>query len=410
MRDTELYRHLLGLVSPWSVSRVELHLEEQRIDVYAAHHSPKTWPCPACGKACRLHDHDAERTWRHLDSCQFKTLLHARIPRVDCPQHGVRQVQVPWAEPRSRFTTLFECFAIDVLLVADIKGAAKILGISWDEAHHLMERAVERGLARRPHVVPKRLGVDEKSIAKGQTYATVSTDLDTGIVLEVAEGRTKQSVFRSLGRFSLESLSHVEAVAMDMSPTYRAAIRACVAGADEKIVFDRFHIVQHMNHAVDRVRRRENKQLVAEGDETLVGTTPMWRYGRENLPEKYRPTFAELKDTTLKTARAWAIKEQLRDLWDQPSEQAATDWWKRWYFWATHSRLDPVKTVAKMIRDHLPNVLTFFTHRITNATTEAINGVIQTLSKRAYGFRNFDHFRTAVLFRCGGFQLYPALA
>jgi transposase len=155
MQDTELYRVLLGLESPWTVARVALDVKKQRVDVYAEHANRKTWPCPECQSLCGLHDHDEERTWRHLDSCQFQTHLHARIPRIRRDEHGVRQVKVPWAEPRSRFTLLFERFAINVLWETDVLGAARILDISWDEAHGIMERAVARGMRRRAHTVPE---------------------------------------------------------------------------------------------------------------------------------------------------------------------------------------------------------------------------------------------------------------
>ena len=135
VRDTELYRQLLGLEKPWTVDRVELDVKQQRVDVWAKHDQMKAWPCPECSKDCGLHDHDEERTWRHLDSCAFQTHLHARVPRVRCHDHGVRQVRVPWAEPTARFTALFERLAIDVLLETSISGATKILGLSWDEAH-----------------------------------------------------------------------------------------------------------------------------------------------------------------------------------------------------------------------------------------------------------------------------------
>lgn len=131
MRDTDLYRQLLGLEKPWTVDRVELDVSQQRVDVFAKHDKLKAWPCPECGKPVGLHDHDAERMWRHLDSCGFQTFLHARFPRVNCPEHGVRQARVPWAEPRARFTALFERFAIAVLLETSISGATEILGISF---------------------------------------------------------------------------------------------------------------------------------------------------------------------------------------------------------------------------------------------------------------------------------------
>jgi transposase len=408
VRDTDLYRQLLGLESPWLVERVDLDMKGHRVDVYAAHEPSATWTCPECKKDCGLHDHDAERVWRHLDSCGFGTYLHARVPRVNCSEHGVRQARVPWAEPKSRFTALFERFAIEVLLETSITGAAKILGLSWDECHHLMERAVARGLARRSHQAPRTLGIDEKSLAKGHRYATIASDLDTGHVINVAEGRTKASLLSCLGNFSIDELSEIEAVAMDMSGAYFHQIRAIVDDADKKIVFDRFHIAAHMNDAVDKVRRGENKVMRADGDERLVGSKHMWLYGEENLPDKYAASFAALRSSNLKTARAWAIKESLRGFWEQPSRAAGERWWQRWYSWAIRSRLAPVMKVAAMLKRHLPNVLTYFTHRITNAGSEAINSVIQMLKKRAFGYRSFANFRTVVLFRCGGLSLLPS--
>jgi transposase len=413
VRDTDLYRQLLGLQKPWTVDRVELDMKQQRVDVFAKHEKSNAWTCPECDSPCGLHDHDEERMWRHLDSCGFQTFLHARIPRVKCPEHGVRQVRVSWAEPKSRFTALFERFAIDVLLETSITGATTILRISWDEAHHIMERAVARGMARRPHRVPKYLGIDEKSLAKGQRYATMVCDLEHGHVIDLAEDRTKDSVLRCLGRYSINDLSAVEAIAMDMWEPYILQLRAIVDDADDKIVFDRFHIVGHMNEALDQVRRRENKALRAEGDDRLVGSKHLWLYGAENLANskadlETKLAFAELRSSNLKTARAWALKESLRGLWKQRSRAAGEQWYRRWYSWAIRSRLTPVKKVAAMVKRHLHNVLTYFKHRITNAGSEAINSVVQMLKKRAFGYRSFENFRTVVLFRCGGLDLYPS--
>lgn len=411
MRDTDLYRQLLGLEKPWSVDRVELDVKKQRVDVWTKHDKPKSWTCPTCEKSVGLHDHDEERAWRHLDSCGFQTFLHARIPRVSCPEHGVHQVRVSWAEPKARFTALFERFAIDVMLETSISGAGSILKLSWDEAHHIMERAVARGLVRRPNVVPKQLGVDEKSLAKGQRYATMLCDLEHGHVIELAEGRSKESLRHCLGKFSMNELAGVEAIAMDMWEPYAQVFRALVENADDKIVFDRFHIVAHANAAVDQVRRRENKRLRIEGDDRLVGSKHHWLYGGGLPADRYnlaaRVAFVELRESNLQTSRAWALKESLRALWSQRTRAAGERWWEDWYSWAIRSQLTPIKKVAAMIKRHLPNVLTYFKHRITNAGSEAINSVVQMLKKRAFGYRNFENFRTVVLFRCGGLDLYP---
>jgi transposase len=408
VKDTELYRHLLGIEKPWTVARVDLAVKEQRVDVFVEHKPGEEFTCPECGKKLGVYDHAEERTWRHLDSCQFATMLRARVPRVECPDHGVRQASVPWAEPRSRFTLLFERFAISVLLETDVAGAAKILGISWDEAHHLMQRAVARGRARKPRGLARRIGIDEKAIAKRHRYLTIVSDIDRGTVEFLAEGRTKESLFSYLAPFTVVEVAGVEAIAMDMwSPYFETATRWIPFAAD-KIVFDRYHIVQHMNQAVDQVRRAESKTLAAEDDSTLKGTRYLWLYGQENVPESRADQFASLRRMNLKTARAWAIKELLRDLWECPTGEDAQAFHARWHGWATRCQLTPVRKVAAMVKSHLHNILTYYTHRITNAVSEGLNSAIQTIKKRAGGYRNVENFKTAIYFHCGGLDLYPS--
>ena len=148
MRDVDLYRQVLGLEAPWTVTCVDLSVTEERVDVWAGHAARVRWPCPTCGKELPVYDHAAERAWRHLDTCQCVTSLHARPPRVACPDHGVRPVRLPWAESHERFTLLFERLAIDVLKECDIRGATRILRISWDEAWHLLAPGGRPGPAR----------------------------------------------------------------------------------------------------------------------------------------------------------------------------------------------------------------------------------------------------------------------
>jgi len=407
VKDTELYRHLLGIEKPWNVARVELDVKEQQVNVFVEHKAGQEFTCPECERKLGVYDHAEERSWRHLDSCQFATMLRARIPRVQCPEHGVRQASVPWAEPRSRFTLLFERFAIDVLLETDVAGAAKILGISWDEAHHLMQRAVARGRARKPRGLARRIGIDEKAIAKRHKYLTIVSNLDSGTVEFLAEGRTKASLFSYLAPYTLVEAAEIEAIAMDMWSPFFEIATAWIPFAADKIVFDRYHVVQHMNHAVDQVRRAESKALWQGGDATLKGTRYLWLYGKENVPEHRAEEFATVRALTLKTGRAWAIKEMLRDLWNCRSRKAAESFHARWHAWAVRSRLPAVFKVAKMVKSHLHNILTYYAHGITNAVSEGINSAIQTIKKRAGGYRNVENFKTAIYFHCGGLDLYP---
>ena len=408
MDSVELYRQLLGLTAPWTVERVELDMANQHVEVHVGHPAGQRFACPQCGCELGVYDHSAERVWRHLDSCQFLTYVHARPPRVSCPEHGVLQVTLPWAQAGSRFTNLFEALAIDVLLAANVKRAAGILRITWNEAWHLMERAVMRGRTAKGEELPKHIGIDEKAIAKGHRYMTLVCDLQAATVEYIGEDRKEVSLTAYFDPFPIERREKIEAISLDMWPAYISACRDKVPGADGKMVFDRFHIMRHVLDAVDKVRKQEHKALRESGDETLSKSKYLWLTNPANMTDAARERFDELKALELRTGRAWALKEALRQLWSYTSEAWATKFWKRWYYWATHSRLAPMIESAKLIARHLPNVLTYFTHRITNAVAEGLNSKIATVQKRACGYRNPNHFKIAIYFHCGGLNLYPA--
>jgi transposase len=407
MQDRELYRQLLGLLSPWSVDDVKLDINGKRVDVFVGHPDGLKWPCPTCKKELPIYDHSEERTWRHLDTCQCKTYLHAKPPRVNCPEHGVRQVILPWAEDMARFTAVFERFAIDVLQECSIFGATEILDVSWDEAFHIMCKAVGRGLIRKDNSVPALMGIDEKSIAKGQQYLTIVDDIEKGIVDYVGETRTKECLEKYFKTKSIENLSKIKAIATDMWDPYISAIRECVPEGEEKIVFDKYHVLNYLGKAVDDVRKDEHKALTAEGIDLLKGTKYLWLYNENNIPSKFKEHFDALKFLNLKTGRAWAIKELFREFYEYTYTAWAGRFWKRWFNWATHSRLTPIVEAAKTLGRHIKNILTYFRHPITNATSEGLNSKIQTIKKQSYGFSNPDHFKQAIYFHCGGLDLYP---
>jgi len=407
MQDTELYRHVLGIEEPWRVDRVQLNIKAERVDVWAVHGEGVRFPCPECGAAFPVYDHAPERIWRHLDTCQFKTFLHARIPRVECPTHGVKQTRVGWAEEKSRFTALFERLAIMVLKETNIEGAGELLRISWDEAWHILERAVGRGRERKKRWVVKKMGVDEKSLGKGHNYLTLVYDLDTATVEHIEDGRKKESLDGYFRLLKPRQRAKIQAIAADIWDPYLASIREHVPEAGEKLVFDRYHLMTHMVKAVDTVRKQEHREMMGEGNVLLTGTKYLWLYSRENVPQGKRRMFSSLRRRRLRTARAWALKEELRGLWSYYSETWARKHFTNWYGWAIRSRLKPVKAVARMFRKYLDNILTYLKHRITNAVSEGVNSTIQTIKKMACGFRNRDHFKLAIFFHCGGLDLYP---
>lgn len=408
MRDTELYRVLLGLQTPWFIERVELKLEQSQVDLWLNHDPKHSFQCPDCGEGCPIHDHAPERTWRHLDTMQYRTVIHAQVPRIDCGIHGVRQVRVPWAEQRSRFTALFERFAIDVMRETDLTGARRILGLSWDEVWNLQQRAVRRGLARKNHAAPQQIGVDEKAIAKGHQYMTLVANLDEPRIEWVEIGREAESLAGYFRALPPEELQRIEAVAMDMWPAFLKATRDWLAEADEKIVYDRFHVTRELLEAVDRARKLEHRHLMREGDPTLKGTKYLWLLDRRRFTGTQRRVFAQLRQINLKTSRAWAIKEQLRELWGYAKPWRGQRHWKQWFFWATHSQIAPIIKAARKLRRHVRYILNYFTHPITNALSESLNAQIEKIKRMAFGFRNQENFKTAIYFHCGGLDLYPS--
>ena len=408
VQDRELYSQILGVKDPWQVERVELKLEQGEVHVHLAHEPERQWPCAECGKLCALYDHQPERRWRHLDTCQFQTILHATPPRSDCPEHGPRTVKLPWAEPGSRFTALFERLAIDWMLAASQKAVADQLRLSWDEVHAIQERAVKRGLQRRKAEPIARLGVDEKSFTRGHRYFTLVNDLVRSRVLFVAENRTTESLDEFWSSLSDEQIHAVEAVAMDMWDPYVNSTLSHLPEAQSKIVFDKFHIAKHLSEAVDLVRRRENKQLRARGDDRLTGTRYDWLRHPARMEPEDRKEFTALRNSGLKTARAWALKEAMMAFFEYFYERPARKHFRWWHIWAMRSRLKPMAEKARMIKRRFENVVTYLHHRITNAASESINSKIQWVKYTARGFRNQTNFITAIYFHCGGLDLMPA--
>ena len=400
------YALLLGIHTPWDISDVALRLSEHRVDI-VIEHTGEVDACPVCGAECPRYDLRPSRTWRHLDTMQFATYLHCETPRVKCSEHGVKSVAVPWAGKNSRFTLLFEAFAIRVLQAArSVEDARKLLGLNWHQVNAIKSRAVERGLARREEEQVPYLGMDEKSFRRGHDYITCAVDLERSRVLEVVDKRT-QAASRQLLETALskEQRSRVEAVAVDMWPAFANAVEETLSNA--VIVHDRFHVSKHLNESVDKVRRQENKQLIRQGDHRLKGSRYLWLVNEENVNEKFAEAFTALKGSDLKVARAWAIKELFRDFWGYASRGWGRRHFNRWYSWAIRCRLEPIKKVARMLKRHLENLLNYFEHPISNAASEGMNAKIQLLKSDARGFRSFQGYRSSILFHCGGLDMDP---
>ncbi len=406
MQSGEVFEQLLAITRPWYVGEVDLALSEQKVRVYVELGPDAITVCPECGSPCPGYDR-RKRQWRHLDTMQYETLVIAEVPRVKCPDHGVHQISVPWAEDTSRFTALFEALVINWLHEASFAAVSRQLRLSWDQVAGIQDRAVKRGLARRSLTSPRIIGVDETSFQKRHEYVTSVVDIDAGVVLHVADGRTQAALDGFYQMLGEAGCTEIEAVAMDMWPAYINSTQEHVPEADRKIVFDKFHIAMHLGDAVDKVRRQEHRALQAQGDDRLKKSKYLWLTNPANQNRKQKNAFQSLRHSELKVARAWAIKELAMTLWGYVSRGWAERMWKRWYSWAIRCRLEPIKKVARMIKRHWQGVINAVTSNITNASSEGMNSKIQWIKRKACGYRNRERFRNAIYFHLGGLDLYP---
>jgi transposase len=403
MKDTVLYEQILGLQTPWSVNKVELSLEERRVVVEVIL-KKQVWADPTDATK-RAHINGwSERQWRHLDTCQFETVIKARVPQLKYSDGTVEELSVPWAERYSRVTTMMAGFVIQLLKACSTtKAVCTLTRLSWSTVNTIMVGAVERGMLRRGEEKIAYLGIDEKSSEKGHTYASILTDIERSRVLDLVSERKLGAATALLKTLTPTQRTAVKAVAMDMWPAYMSAARRCLPQAD--IVHDKFHISKYLGEAVDAVRKQEHRTLCQAGTSPLTGSKWAWLRNYPDGRSAEAISFRALNQLNLKTSRAWRIKENFTQFWSYSYKGAAKRFFKVWSNNAMRTRLEPVKKVVKMLRRHEEGLLNFSQHRISNACAEGFNSAIQLIKANARGFRNFTNYRARTLFHCGKLDL-----
>ena len=399
MNEKDLFGLALGLVLPWYIEKVEFDAPGKRLDLFLDFKRGSRFPCPECGEPSPVYD-TAERTWRHLDFFQHKAYLTARAPRTDCPKCGVKQAAVPWARPGSGFTLLFEALVLCLAKEMTVTAAAELASVNQMSVWRILERYVEEAVKAADLSDVKAVGIDECSKQKGHKYITTFCDLDKSRVVYVAEGRGSDTLEAFAGHLDAKDVDpgQIEEVCCDMWPAYLSGIEENLPEA--AVTFDRYHVMAKMNKAVDEVRRLEAKE-----EFLLKETRYIWLKNPENLTRKQRLKLNSVKEQDLKTVRAYHIKLALQRLWEFTYMAAASKYLKKWYFWATHSRLEPVVEVAKLIKRHEEGILRFLKSRITNGIVEGLNSKIKTALKRAYGFKSFNYYRTIIYLVAGKLNL-----
>jgi len=405
-----LYKDIIGVQYPWTITAVTKDEVSRKITVRIEYDQEKTIACPICANSTKRHDHRV-RVLRYLDTCQYETFLEVYVPRIKCTKDGVQQIEIPFAEKHSRFTSRFERAIIVWLQDSPISAVAENFKLSWDEVDGIMQRAVGRGLKRRAKRAVSNIGIDEVAYQKGHEYVTTILDKDRDCVMDVLDDRKSETLEKWLKTQENMDLSGINSISMDMWDPFIKAVREAVPGWEGKIAFDRFHVSQKFNEALDKVRRREHKALLKEmGESPLSKTRFLWMTNSNRTDNRAgkRKAFLSLTRLNLETAKAWKIKETANSLWDYLYMNVAEEAWTKLLWWISHCRIPEMIKVGQTIKNYFYGILNAIRYKATNAMVEAKNSSIQYIKRMARGFRNRKRFRNAILFHLGKLDLFPS--
>jgi transposase len=399
MRDAELFQVALGLSFPWKVMSSDFDAQAGRLDIRIDFPRGSRFCCPTCGTSGPAYD-TREMTWRHLNFFQHEAHLHARVPRVQCSRCGVKRAAVPWARDGSGFTLLFEALIIAMARTMPVRTVARMVGEHdtrlWPIVHHYVETARDAA----DHSEVTRVAFDETSARRGHDYVTLFADLEKRRVLFATDGKDSATV----AAFAADLTAHggdpqaVAEVCIDMSQAFIKGVTEHLPQAG--ITFDKFHAIAIVNEAVDKVRRSEQKSRPE-----LKNTRYIWLKNTTNLTGSQADTLDDLSQSNLKTARAYRIRLAFQDLYSQPSGEDAEAYLKKWYFWATHSRLPPIIEAAKTVKRHWDGILRWFETTIANGFMEAINSLVQAAKAKARGYRSTRNLKAIIYLIAGKLEI-----
>ena len=361
--------------------------------------------CGVCRQRClEVHDIRPEREWRDLSMRKLPLKLRYRPRRVECPRCGVRVEDFPWAEPWARVTTALSHAVAVLARELSWKGTAREYGLNWKSVATMVKRAVQYGLEHRKRPPVHAIGIDEVSRRKGQVYLTVVYDLERRVLLWVGEDRTEEAVrpffTQEMGKRRCQTL---QLVCMDMWAAYAKLVRDYAVNA--QILFDRFHIVKHLNEAVDAARRDLWRQLTTQERVSFKGTRWLLLKNPWNLSSGQKERLSTLVRWNSPRVRAWYLKESFQLFWTYRQPWRAQQHLLKWMNSAMRSRLDPFKKFVGMLRSHLDGVLAWTKTRLSNGAVEGMNNKIKSISHRSFGFRTAENFIAAIYHCCARLPL-----
>lgn len=392
MFTEQFFELLLDFGEDWVVKQVTTNRETNEVDIQIEYFGNG-----------RIYDYAPMRRWRHLDTMQFKTFINCRLPRLNI-DGKVKTLAPPWADKHERHSYLFESAVIDVLQATKNQTqTARLMRCPFDVVNRIIHRASSRGMERRQKVkeIYENISVDEKSFQRGHCYATILSHPESERVLEVAAGRTLEACRSLITTTSTdEQRKAVKTISMDLWKAFMTMAAEQLPEAE--IIHDKFHLIKYLNEAIDKVRRRETKQhtQLKESRYALLKN-------KENLTEKQRLKFEEIRAANYEVSRVWEARENFREIFSNASREESEAIFRVWSEAVKESGIKEIMKVEETFANHLRGVLNAMTSKWSNAKAERMNGKIQLLKSIARGYRKFENFRSAILFFYGKLSLFP---
>lgn len=401
-KNTEAYMEaLLGLPSPYVVDRMELNDAALCVRIHVRYDADEY--VDGSGGRFGLYDHAPEREWQHLPWFQYKTIIVCSLPRYKDGEGKVKTVLAPWATERKGYTHLFSAFVIEALLAVKVQSkVAELFRTTSYMVRSIMEDAVERGMEHRGLVEGLRhVSLDEKAYSRGHTYASILMDTTGGRVLDMVQDRTEESTrelfLKVTGQLVCDS---IERVNLDMWKPYMKVAQDVAPNALQ--VHDKFHLFKKLSEAIDTTRRGEVKQCPQ-----LKGGRYAVLKNAENRTAKQQEQFQLIDAMNLKTAHAWRIRENFKEVFCEREPEQVANLFDQWASNALQAGISAVTKVVNTFQNHLTGILNAVITATTSAAHERTNGSIQSILAKARGFKSFERFRINALFYFGKLDLAP---
>lgn len=388
-----LFEMALNIVEPWFIKDIDFNVAQKRLNIIIDfkegskfYYKDEKENIDGYFKAYDT----VEKEWRHLNFFQHECFMKARIPRVDAGNNKIRLITAPWEGFCNGFTLLFEALILQLVRYMPVHQVGNLTNVSDYRIWNLLERYVEKVRAKNDYSNVETVGVDETSSKKGHNYITLFVDLKEKKTIFITEGKGSETVkdfVKDLEQHKGDA-EKIKDVSCDMSPAFIKGVKENLPFAE--ITFDKFHILKIINEAVDEVRRSEAKE-----NSILKNTRFIFLKNESNLTSAQKLKLEELTmaGMNLKTVRALHIRENFQAIYKADTIIQFIFLLKKWYFWATHSKLEPMKEAARTIKNHWDGVIRWKSSLINNGILEGLNSLIQAAKAKARGFTTLKNFK-----------------